>query len=70
MLVLAVIALTQLVVLVMVLAVVVGPADREPASIPSERIRDLEQQTIEAMVAEAREHDVIDSYGRDQYPRP
>lgn len=74
MLLVALIALVQLAVLVMILAVVTSPtSQREADGIqPRAQIRRLEDLTVEAMVAEAARADqgIIDGHGYDLYPRP
>ena len=69
MLLLALIALAQLAVLVMILAVVTGQASQHEAesALAGERIRSIQRQTIEAMLA-AADGDVIDCTGHSSYP--
>lgn len=71
MLLVALIALVQLAVLVMILAVVTGPASpgTVEGSQPREQISRLEDLTVEAMFSEAAQagRDVSDGQGRDTY---
>jgi hypothetical protein len=71
MLVIALIALIQLAVLVMILAVVTSPSDHGNSSQvqPREQIHRLQDLTIETMFAEAAraDRDAIDGDGYDVY---
>ena len=71
MLLLAVIALAQLAVLVMILAVVTGHASHRESetALAGERIRSIQRQTIEAMFA-AADGDIMHGNGRGSYPGP